>query len=405
VVAIITGQLTARIRAQERNERVREDRTTALFHITRILSSAKTLDDGIFAVLRQADDLLAAQSALLLADRTADRLQLHFAGSFAIDDKERIVAEWAWRNRRKAGRFTDTIPSAIGFHVPIIREGRSLGVLSILVPREITLSLAQRDLIENMASQIALLIERENQRDAVEREKLLEESDKLHRVLFDSVSHELRTPLSVIGAVFENIDTADADLRARLTTEGRIAEGRLNRLVKNLLDQTRLESGALRPHLVWCTAEDLLKAARDGLREVLASHPLEVTVAGDMPALFADFSLTGQALSNLLLNAAVHTPAATPIFVTAGLDRNKQQVFFTVADNGPGFPPAMMDRLFQKFARGVDARSGGLGLGLSIVRGFVAAQGGEVEVGKNAAGGAMVTICLPHRQSEAGPKE
>jgi two-component system sensor histidine kinase KdpD len=405
VVAIITGQLTARIRAQERNERVREDRTTALFHITRILSSAKTLDDGIFAVLRQADDLLAAQSALLLADRTADRLQLHFAGSFAIDDKERIVAEWAWRNRRKAGRFTDTIPSAIGFHVPIIREGRSLGVLSILVPREITLSLAQRDLIENMASQIALLIERENQRDAVEREKLLEESDKLHRVLFDSVSHELRTPLSVIGAVFENIDTADAGLRARLTTEGRIAEGRLNRLVKNLLDQTRLESGALRPHLVWCTAEDLLKAARDGLREALASHPLEVTVAGDMPALFADFSLTGQALSNLLLNAAVHTPAATPIFVTAGLDRNKQQVFFTVADNGPGFPPAMMDRLFQKFARGVDARSGGLGLGLSIVRGFVAAQGGEVEVGKNAAGGAMVTICLPHRQSEAGPKE
>jgi two-component system sensor histidine kinase KdpD len=132
---------------------------------------------------------------------------------------------------------------------------------------------------------------------------------------------------------------------------------------------------------------------------------LEVTVAGDMPALFADFSLTGQALSNLLLNAAVHTPAATPIFVTAGLDRNKQQVFFTVADNGPGFPPAMMDRLFQKFARGVDARSGGLGLGLSIVRGFVAAQGGEVEVGENTAGGAMVTIYLPHRQSEEGPKE
>jgi two-component system sensor histidine kinase KdpD len=405
VVAIITGQLTARIRAQERNERAREDSTTALFHITRILSSAKTLDDGIFAVLRQADELFPAQSALLLADRTTDQLRPHFAGSFTIDDKERVVAEWAWRNRRKAGRFTDTIPAAIGFHVPILREGRSLGVLSILVPREVTLSMAQRDLIENIAAQIALLIERENQRDAVEREKLLEESDKLHRVLFDSVSHELRTPLSVIGAVFENIDTADADLRARLTTEGRIAEGRLNRLVKNLLDQTRLESGALRPHLVWCTAEDLLKAARDGLREVLASHPLEVTVAGDMPALFADFSLTGQALSNLLLNAAVHTPAATPIFVTAGLDRNKQQVFFTVADNGPGFPPAMMDRLFQKFARGVDARSGGLGLGLSIVRGFVAAQGGEVEVGENTAGGAMVTIYLPHRQSEEGPKE
>ena len=404
-VALVVGQLVARIRAQERNERAREERTTALFHIVRTLSSAKTLDDGVFAFLRQVDELLAAQSALLLADGSTDGLRPHFASSFTIDDKERVVANWAWLNRRKAGRFTDTIPSANGFYVPVLREGRSLGVLAILVPREASLSLIQRDLIEEVVAQLALLIERENFRDAVERRTLSEASDRLHRVLLDSVSHELRTPLAVITAVLENIDLANADHRASLAADGRIAAGRLNRLVKNLLDQTRLEGGALRPHLVWCTAKDLIRAARDGLREALAGHPFEVAVAGDMPPLFADFALTEQALSNLLLNAAVHTPPATPIFVTAGFERNAQRVFFTVADRGPGFPPTMADQLFKKFARGAEARSGGLGLGLSIVRGFIAAQGGEVKVGENAGGGAMITIYLPHRQSEEAPRE
>jgi two-component system sensor histidine kinase KdpD len=404
-VALVTGQLTARIRAQERHERAREARATALFHLTRALSSAKTLDDGVFAALRQADDLFGAQTALLLADAAEGALTPHFAGSYTVDERERAVADWVWRNRKPAGRFTDTLPSGEGFHVPLVREDQALGVLVIRVDPGAGLPLAQRDLIEAFAAQIALLIERENLRAAGEREKLLEESDKLHRVLLDSVSHELRTPLAVIAAVFENFDRADAALRDGLVAEGRTALGRLNRLVKNLLDQTRLESGALRPHQVWCDAHDLVEAAREGVAEALAGHPLEVAIPDDLPALFADFSLTEQALANLLLNAAVHTPSATSIFLTAGLEGGGRRVFFTVADRGPGFPPAMRERLFKKFARGDAARAGGLGLGLSIVRGFIVAQDGEVRVGENPGGGAVITIYLPHRVPEAAPRE
>jgi two-component system, OmpR family, sensor histidine kinase KdpD len=403
-VSLVAGQLTSRVRAQSRHERMREERATALFHLTRALAAAKTLDDAVFAALRQADELFEAQTSLALADENGEIVP-HFAGSYVLDEKERAVAEWVFRNRRVAGRFTDTLPSSAGYYVPLLREDGAVGVLGIRRPQEQVLTLAQRDLIEVFARQLALSVERETLRAAGEREKLLAESEKLYQALLDSVSHELRTPLAVIAAVFENIGVADPALRGSLVAEGRTALDRLNRLVKNLLDQTRLESGALRPHEVWCSAHELVEAARASTQEALAGHPLEIVIPDDLPPLFADFPLTEEALANLLLNAAVHTPAATPIFLTAGTERGGQRIFFTVADRGPGFPPAMRERLFKKFARGDAARAGGLGLGLSIVRGFIVAQGGEVVVGENPGGGAVITIYLPHRPAEDVPRE
>jgi len=242
-------------------------------------------------------------------------------------------------------------------------------------------------------------------RDAGAREKLLAESEKLHRVLLDSVSHELRTPLAVITGALENLPEAAPELRAELVGEGRAAARRLNRLVGNLLDQTRLESGTLKPRLDWCDARDLVNAALDGVRDELAVHPLEVILPEDMPPVRADFALTEQALANLLLNAARHTPAGTAVFLTAGIERSGTRAFFTVADRGPGFPLTMRERLFKKFERGDAARAGGLGLGLSIVRGFVVAQGGDIVVGENPGGGAVFTLYLPHTPHGAIPVE
>ncbi len=405
VVALVTGQLTARVRAQERHERLREERATALFHLTRALSAAKTLDDGVFAALRQADELFSAQTALLLSDEEGLGLAPHFAGSFAIDEKETGVADWVWHNRKKAGRFTDTLPSSKGFYAPLVREDKGLGVLVVKVAPDATLTLAQRDLIEGFAAQIALLVEREFLRAAGEREKLLVESERLHRTLLDGVSHELKTPLAVLESVGENIAEADPSLRANLVGEMRTATRRLTRLVNNLLDQTRLESGALRPKLDWCDTQDLLNAAIAGVEDSLAGHPFEVVVPPDMPLFRADSALMEQVIANLLLNAARHTPAGTPIFLAAGIDGARKRVFFTVADRGPGFPMEMRERLFQKFQRGDAARAGGLGLGLSIIRGFVAAQGGDVMVGENPGGGSVFTVYLPYEPHGEVPSE
>ena len=405
VVAVVSGHLTARIRDQERNERMREDRSTALFHLTQALSNARTLDDAVFAALRQADAHFGGQSALLLDDGNGSALMPHFAGSFTVTEKERGVADWAWRNRKKAGRFTDTLPSAEGFHVPLVREDAAFGVLILRLPPDSSLTLAQRDLAESFAAQLAQLVEREQLRAAGEREKLLAESDKLHRTLLDGVSHELKTPLAVLSAAVENLALADEATRASLADEIRTATRRLNRLVNNLLDQTRLESGALRPRLDWCDGHDLVNAAIEGVRDSLDGHPFELDIPKDLPLFRADSALMEQVIANLLLNSALHTPADTPIFLAAGIDTSKAQIFFTVADRGPGLPAAMRERLFQKFQRGDAAKAGGLGLGLSIIRGFVTAQGGDVVAGENPGGGAVLTVYLPYKAHGDVPVE
>lgn len=405
VVALVTGHLTARVRASERHERLREERATALFHLTRALSAASTLDDAVFAALRQTDTLFAAQSALLLHDEDRAGLTPHFAGSFTLSEKELAVADWVWRNRKKAGRFTDTLPRAEGFHLPLVREDAAVGVLVVRVDAEATLTLAQRDLAESFATQLALTVERESLRAAGEREKLLAESEKLHRALLDGVSHELKTPLAVLAGASESLRGADGPTRVHLIAEIGTATRRLTRLVNNLLDQTRLESGALKPRVDWCDGHDVVNAAIDGVSDSLAGHPFERAIPDDLPLFRADAALMEQVIANLLLNAALHTPAATPIFLTAGLDRSRSRIFFTVADRGPGFPLEMRERLFQKFQRGDAAHAGGLGLGLSIIRGFVVAQGGEIVVGENPGGGAVFTVYLPFTPHGGVPVE
>lgn len=241
-------------------------------------------------------------------------------------------------------------------------------------------------------------------RTQARRERMAADSERLHRTILEGVSHELRTPLAVIGAALENLENADAARSAQLIAEMRMAARRLNRQVGALLDQSRLETGALRPRLDWCDLTDLLQAAVTAARDALAGHPLSVSIAPGLPPIRADFGLMETALSNLVLNAALHTPPGTEIRLEAGRTADGARVFLRVADRGPGLPAALRERLFEKFERGERGRARGLGLGLSIARGFVAAQGGELVAEEPAGGGTVFAIYLPRcdPQPESG---
>jgi len=263
----------------------------------------------------------------------------------------------------------------------------------------------QRELIEGFAAQIALLIEREQWRAAGEREKILAESDRLHRTLLDSVSHELRTPLSVLRSAAEKLATDDPARRVSVAAEIGTATRRLDRVVGNLLNQNRLEGGAIKPQLDWCDVRDLVNAARRGIGDALAGRPVKMEIPADLPLFRVDAPLMEQAIANLLLNAAVHTPAGSPVTVSAGTDEERKRVFITVADRGPGIAADVRELLFEKFQRGKDCGAGGVGLGLSIVRGFVAAHGGNVVADDHPGGGARFTISLPGAVNESVPHE
>jgi two-component system sensor histidine kinase KdpD len=237
-----------------------------------------------------------------------------------------------------------------------------------------------------------------------DHEKQYAASD-LRRTLLDSVSHELKTPLAVLRSAAEQLDTTDEKKRASLRAEIVTATGRLDRMVANLLNQTRLESGELRPQLDWCDARDIINLSRRAVGGALEEHPLKVEIPADMPLFMADSTMIEQAVFNLLMNAVLHTPAGTPILVSSGVELRTQWVFISVSDRGPGIPPEMNESVFHKFQRGKTARAGGLGLGLSIVRGFAMAHGGTVLARANPEGGACFTIYLPYGPHGGVPNE
>jgi two-component system sensor histidine kinase KdpD len=282
-------------------------------------------------------------------------------------------------------------------------ERSVVGVLSVNLPEK-NLPLARRDLLEAYARQAALVLDRVALRAAGEQSKLVAESERLSNTLLNSISHELRTPLAAITSAASALaegKNADGVFDRKMVAEIQEASARLNRLVGNLLDVTRLESGHVRPKLDWCDVGDLVQTTVRSLERELAGREIKIEVAGKIPLARLDFTLMQQALSNLLLNAVVHTPGSTPILLQARHENG--QLVLSVADNGPGLPPELLPRIFDKFFRAPDAPAGGSGLGLAIVKGFVEAHGGQIAAANRPGGGAIFTIRI--RQTEKPPTD
>jgi two-component system sensor histidine kinase KdpD len=402
VVAVVLGQLVARIRVQAEAERRREERSTALYELTRELAEAGSRDQVIWQLLGQVNRVFRASGAVCLA--VADKLESHPDSTLAITEKELGVADWAFRHRKAAGRFTDNLPGAAALHLPLATDRKTLGVLAVALT-ENNLPLAQRNLLETFARQAALVLERVELRAAAEQTRLLAESERLGKTLLNSVSHELRTPLAAITSGATGLRDAGplTPAQARLVAEVDEAAGRLNRLVRNLLDLSRLEGGTLHPKPDWHDLRDLIHTTVQNACPALAAHPINIAVDADLPLVKLDFAITEQILANLLSNAVVHTPAGTPVEVRASTDDG--ELIIEVADRGPGLPPGDPNRLFDRFQRGPNAPPGGTGIGLSLVKGFAEAQGGTATAANRLGGGAIFTVRLPLPKMPPVPRD
>lgn len=397
VVAIVLGQLVARIRGQEVAERHREERATALYHLSRELAQAGTRDEVVWQLTAEVNRVFNTPAAVLLPGRNG--LAVHPDSPLDLSEKEVNVADWAFQHRQAAGRFTDNLPGATALHLPLATERAVLGVLSVS-PTGQTLALSQRDLLEAYARQAALVLDRIALRGAAEQSKLVAESERLSNALLNSISHELRTPLAAITSATNALSEAkNGELQHSMVNEIQEASARLNRLVGNLLDVTRLESGHVKSKLEWCEIGDVIQTTVRALERELAGRHLSVEVQPKLPLAKLDFTLMQQAISNLLLNAVMHTPPSAAISVQARAEG--KELLIRVADNGPGLPPDLLPRVFDKFVRAPNAPPGGSGLGLAIVKGFVEAQGGRITAENKASGGAVFTVHLP--QSESPP--
>jgi two-component system sensor histidine kinase KdpD len=398
VVALAMGHLAARLRAQQAAERRREQRATALYLLTRELVQASDFADLLAIIIREVGKATQAEAALSLPEEAPNApLTPYFASTWAMAEKEQSVASWAFLHRQSAGRGTDTLPSAEGLHLPLMAGDRAMGVLSLRFRDPALLGPDQRDLLDAFVRQIALVLDRQRLRDAEQQAKLVAESERLSKTLLNSISHEIRTPIAAItsaaSSLSERCAAGAGKFEQRMVGEIQEAAQRLNRLVGNLLSMTRLESGHVKANVDWCDVADLVQVTLKEIGKDLAQHKVTVGLAAGLPLVRMDFVLMQQVLTNLLLNAAVHTPPATAVQVSAAVEADT--LVLTVADNGPGLPPDALPLIFDKFYRAPAAPAGGTGLGLAIVKGFVEAQGGHVKAENRPSGGAVFTIRLP----------
>ena len=401
-VALAMGHLAARLRAQQSAERRREQHATALYLLTRELAQASDFADLLAIIIREVGKATRAEVALSLPEEgSTTALTPYFASTWAMAEKEQSVAAWAFSHRQPAGRGTDTLPSAEGLHLPLLAGDRSVGVLSLCFRGPALLAAVQRDLLDAFVRQIALVLDRQRLRDAEQQAKLVAESERLSKTLLNSISHEIRTPIAAITSAAGNLAESGAkgarEFDRSMVGEIQEAARRLNRLVGNLLSMTRLETGHVKAKLDWCDVADLVQVTLKDIEKELGRHEVTVTLAPGLPLVRMDFVLMQQVLTNLLLNAAVHTPPGTAVRVSAAAEG--ETLGLAVADNGPGLPPDALPLIFDKFYRAPAAPAGGTGLGLAIVKGLVEAQGGQVKAENRPGGGAVFTIHLPLAKS------
>jgi two-component system sensor histidine kinase KdpD len=397
-VSAVTGILTVRVRARQKAVRSREERAVALYSLTNDLSSAKNQDDVVKAAVANIKKFFNADLAVFVSDLDGDLVNTaHPASTYLPSEKELSVPAWVHWNEKKAGRFTETLPFAEATYYPLSSPRYPLGVIGVKLGGRDRFSVDQETLLENFLSQISSALEREFLNEMTKQSIAFVESERLYTTLFNSISHEMRTPITALVGASESllIDKVGGrpEVRRELAQEIQSAAERLDNIVQNLLAMTRLESGLIQPRRDWVDMLDLMRSCKAKLEKELAGHNVSIIVSPSLPLVKLDFALFEQALTNLLRNAALHTQANSSIEMSAYCEG--KECLVTIADDGPGFPPDSLKRIFEKFYRVPGSKTGGIGLGLSIAQGFVQAHGGTMTVENRTERGAKFTIRLP----------
>jgi two-component system, OmpR family, sensor histidine kinase KdpD len=398
LIALVTSNLTERAKREGTVAREREERMSALYTMANEIAEAKTLDEVASIAVRQTGQVFDAEVALCLPNED-ERLNTepHPQSTLNISEKERAVASAAYERNEAAGKGTDTLAvGAESLFLPLSTPGGVAGVLGIRQREDVPFSVDQRNMLDTFTNHIALAVERELLDQRAAQAAILEESEKLYATLLDSISHELRTPLTTIktSATLLADEATPAPARAELGEDVLSATERLNRLVQNLLDMSRIQAGRVQPRIEPADPRDLISTVLRQLEDELKSHDVVIDIQPDLPLVPMDSGLMEHVLFNLLHNSIDYTPPETRIRITAKIEGD--EFLLSVADRGPGLPSGFIVAAFDKFTRAPGSKMGGAGLGLSICKGFVEAHGGTITAeNRPTRGGARFTVRLP----------
>jgi two-component system sensor histidine kinase KdpD len=406
-VGLVISYLTALVRGQAEAAQRREVQTAALYELGRDLTVTAGLETMAKTVITHINQTFSREAAIFLPE--GDDLKV-FATSPGLtpSENELAVANWAFEHGQLAGRGTDTLPDASMRCQPLKTTRGVVGVLGVK-PSSTNAYLTpdQRRTLDAFANQVALAIERARLVEQARQAELLETTEKLQTALLNSISHDLRTPLvSITGALSslqEDEGTLDAETRHSLLDTAHEEAERLNRLVGNLLNITRIESGAMRVVYQPGDIQDVIGSALEEVNERLGDRPIKVNIPEELPFVPMDFVLIVQVLVNLLDNALKYSLPKSTVEINARVSGAFLEV--EVADRGIGIPPEDLVRVFDKFYRVQRPDNvNGTGLGLSICKGIVNAHGGFIAAENRPGGGVIVTFGLPVDQPKGNAR-
>jgi two-component system sensor histidine kinase KdpD len=408
MVAMVISTLTVRIRLQAVHAVDREARTEALYRLSSRLAGESSIFEAARAAAALAEQVFGARVVMFLPEdgrvsfsrRTSDRLPVPLS--------EEAIAQWVFDHGHKAGLRTDTLPGATALYLPLRGARETFGVLAVLPdPSGRIFAPEQQHLLEVFAGQTALAIERTISQRAAEENRVHMQTEQMRSSLLSAVSHDLRTPLASITGAASTLrsqgDRLPPETRQELLESISDEAERMGRLVSNLLDMTRLDSGSVELRRDYYPLEEIVGTALQRMERQLQGRAISTDLAENLPLVFVDDVLFGQVLWNLLENAVKYTPPATPVDLAAF--ESEGAVVIEVRDRGPGIPPGEEERIFQKFYRGTSGNTTGsaaqgAGLGLPICRAIVEAHRGTIQALPRPAGGSIFRIRLPSETAQ-----
>jgi two-component system sensor histidine kinase KdpD len=397
-VGLVISQLTSLVREQAEAAKQREVQTVALYELGRDLTETSKLDSVTETAIAHIGQTFSREVAIFLPV-TGVLKKYATSPGLSISDDDLAVAAWTFEHSQPSGRGTDTLPEASMRYQPLKTMRGGVGVLGVKpsTPNRF-LTRDQLRTLDAFANQIALAIERARLAEQTRQTEMLEITDKLQNALLNSISHDLRTPLVSITGALSSLSNEqvvlDESARRNLIETASEEADRLNRLVGNLLDMTRLESGAMRVKRDACDLQDLVGSSLEEVGSRLGDRSIIVDVPDTLPLVSMDFVLIQRVLVNVIDNGLKYSPQESPLEIRVQMAGAFVEI--TVADHGVGIPPEDLSRIFDKFYRVQRPDNvNGTGLGLAIGKGIVDAHGGFISAENRPGGGTIITIALP----------
>lgn len=413
-IVVLVTQLVVRVRLRTTEAIRRGRQTETLYALSVALIAEADLDTMLGAIVDRVREIFSLSTAAVFLLQDGSYRQRAVSGeAIGLEDRGLLrTADWAVEHRqpaalgtrrvklRPAPTFRQTASRQEVLIIPILTSNDTLGILLLTRDRDQRpFDEEETHLLETFANQAALAIERSLLNQERTRAEVLARTDELKTAMLSAVSHDLRTPLASIKAAATTllqpgIEWSDEDRRELLETINDEGD-RLNHLVTNLLDLSRIESGTLTPKRDWYDLTEVIFDALDRCRPLLGEHRVDVQIPERTTAVHLDFVMISEVLANLIENAAKYSPAGTTITISAELDGGDLTI--GVRDEGRGVPVEERERIFDKFYR-VEARHRpiGSGMGLAISRGFVEAHGGTIRVEPGPETGSIFVVTLPN---------